>query len=91
MDELGSRTVNAVNINRDRRLLVVFNGGKAAGEWVEMKESNGEGILKAVKKMKHERVWIVIEMGRFTEEEAFLDVVGGEHGEIPRDQMIGEI
>lgn len=37
MDELGTRAVNTVNINYP-----IGSGSKAAGKWVEMKESGRE-------------------------------------------------
>uniref|UniRef100_A0A0A0L3M7 Uncharacterized protein n=1 Tax=Cucumis sativus TaxID=3659 RepID=A0A0A0L3M7_CUCSA len=54
MDELGSWAVNAVNINP-----IIGSGSKAAGKWVEMKESCGEGVFEAMKKGNHKKVFMV--------------------------------
>lgn len=85
VDELGSGTVNAVDVNGDGRLkmMVVFDGNKAAGKWVEMEESGGEGVSEAVKKIGHKS------LRRFVKEEALLNVLSGKHEKIQRAQMIG--
>ena len=76
MDELGSWAVNAVNINP-----IIGSGSKAAGKWVEMKESCGEGVFKAMKKGNHKMDSMV---GRFVKEKAFIDVVDGQKNEFRR-------
>lgn len=76
MDELGSRAVNAVNINP-----IIGSGSKAAGKWVEMKESCGEGVFEAMKKGNHKMISLV---GRFVKEKTFLDVVEGKKSEFRR-------
>lgn len=78
MDELGTRAVNAIDVNGDGRvkMMVVCDGDKAAGKWVEVEESGGEGVFEAVKKNGHKK------MGRFVKEETLLDILREKVGEI---------
>lgn len=56
MDELRSGGVKTVHINGDGSLVLFCDGSEAAGKWVEMKQSGGEGVSEAVNEIEHEIV-----------------------------------
>ena len=87
--ELRSRGVNAVHINQDGSLMLINDGSEAAGKWVEMKESRGEGAFEAVKKSGHKRVSIFEGLGGFAKEKTLLDVLDGKEVKIPMAQVMG--
>ena len=84
MDELGARAVNAININP------IGSGSKAAGKWVEMKESGRERGFEAMEKSNHKEISMVEGRLRgFVKEKAFLIVVDGKQEELRRAQVEG--
>lgn len=90
MDEPGPRAVGAVNEDGVERGVGPLEGGEAAGERVEVEEGGRERALELLQEGTDESgaVEARVEAARREgEEEALLDVVDREHGEIPRRQV----
>lgn len=90
MDEPGPGAVGTVDEDGVEGGVGLLEGGEAAGERVEVEEGGRERELEFCQEGTDESGAVegrVEAGGREGEEEALLDVVGGEHGEVPRRQV----
>ena len=79
-----------INIDGGRRWALLVGGYQSSSERVEMDDSEGEEFLESLEEGGEREV--LMGGGGLEKEKALLDVMDGEHGEIPwrqEDGMLG--